>query len=247
MELLEGNESRCQNMFWMNKDVFIRLCDELENIYKVKGSQRISVAEKLGMFLYTLGEGAGNRNVQERFQHFGKTVSRYFSGMLNVVCDMTKEFIKPSDPKFKSIPPEILGDYRYMPHFKDCIGAIDGVHVRATISPSNQVPYIGRKGIPTHNIMAVCNFDMQFTFACAGWEGTAHDTRIFQSAIHNLALKFPKPPNEYPQMKWYLGPYKCQRYHLPEFRRGAQPTGYKEIFNHAHSSIRSVIERTFGV
>ena len=48
-------------------------------------------------------------------------------------------------------------------------------------------------------------------------------------------------------MKGYLGPYKCQRYHLPEFRRGTQPTGYKEVFNHAHSSLRSVIERTFGV
>lgn len=47
---------------------------------------------------------------------------------------------------------------------------------------------------------------------------------------------------------WWLGPYKCQMYHLLDFRIGAQlPTGYKEVFNHAHSSLRSVIERTFGV
>ena len=78
---------------------------------------------------------------------------------------------------------------------QDCIGAIDGVHVRAIVSPSEQVPFIGRKGIPTQNIMAVCNFNMQFTFACAGWEGSAHDARIFQSAIHNPTLNFPKPPN----------------------------------------------------
>ena len=87
---------------------------------------------------------------------------------------------------------------------QDCIGAIDGVHVHATISPSDQVPYIGRKGIPTQNIMAVCNFDMQFTFACAGWEDAAHDARIFQSVIHNPALNFPKPPSDnYIYMKKY--------------------------------------------
>ena len=51
----------------------------------------------------------------------------------------------------------------------------------------------------------------------------------------------------YPQMKGFLGPYKGERYHLPHFRRGEQPTGHKEIFNHAHSSLRSIIERTFGV
>ena len=43
--------------------------------------------------------------------------------------------------------------------------------------------------------MAICNFDMQFTFACAGWEGTAHDSRVFLSALRNSQSNFPKPPN----------------------------------------------------
>jgi hypothetical protein len=37
-------------------------------------------------------------------------------------------------------------------------------------------------------------FDMQFTFVWAGWEGSAHDTRIFLEAIDNPRIKFPKPP-----------------------------------------------------
>lgn len=119
MELQSGNDTRCHNMFRMNKDVFFKLCDDLKNTYKVKASRRISVAEKVAMFLYTLGGGEANRSVQERFQHSGETVSRYFNKMLNVICDvMAKDFIKPSDPEFKSTPPEILGDSRYMPHFK---------------------------------------------------------------------------------------------------------------------------------
>ncbi|CAL8134875.1 unnamed protein product [Prunus armeniaca] len=212
-------------------------------------------AEMLGMFVHILGHGIGNRLAQERFQHSGETVSRYFGKLLDIICHMAVDIIKPLDPEFKGVPEEILRDSRYMPHFKDCIGAIDGVHVKALIPPEDQVPYIGRKGIPTQNIMAACNFDMQFIFACAGWEGTAHDTRVFLSALRNNALNFPKPPNGkyylvdagYPQMSGYLGPYKGERYHLPDFRRGTQPTGSREVFNHVHSSLRSVIERTFGV
>ncbi|KAK2658924.1 hypothetical protein Ddye_005457 [Dipteronia dyeriana] len=148
-----------------------------------------------------------------------------------------------------------MSDSRYMPHFKDCIGAIDGVNVQALISPCDQVPYIGRKGIPNQNEMAICNFDVQFTFACAYWEGSAHDSRVFLSALCDSQSKFSKPPYGkyylvdvgYPQMKGFLGPYKGERYRIPHFRRGEEPTGHNEIFNHAHSSLRSIIEGTFGV
>lgn len=45
----------------------------------------------------------------------------------------------------------------------------------------------------------------------------------------------------------FLAPYKGERYHIPQFQREGRAAGRKEIFNHAHSSLRSVIERTFGV
>jgi hypothetical protein len=66
--------------------------------------------------------------------------------------------------------------------------------VRASVSHEDQVPFIGRKGVPTQNVMTTCSFDMQFTFVWAGWEGSAHDTRIFLEAIDNPRIKFPKPP-----------------------------------------------------
>ncbi|XP_062089449.1 uncharacterized protein LOC133795983 [Humulus lupulus] len=225
MEILKGNESRCYSMFRMEKDVFIKLCDELEANYGFKGSKRMCALEILGMFLFTLGHGAGNRLTQERFQHSGETVSRYFNKVLDVLCHMSVDVLKPPDPEFKDVPEEILKDSRYMPHFK-----VNGVHVNAVIPPEDQVPFVGRKGIPTQNVMAICNFDMQFIYAYAGWEG-----------------KYYLVDAEYPQITGFLGPYKGQRYYLPQFQRGSKPIGYKEVFNQTHSSLRSVIERTFGV
>ena len=43
-----------------------------------------------------------------------------------------------------------------------------------------------------------------------------------------------------------IAPYRGVRYHLKEYSaRG--PENAEELFNHRHSSLRNVIERTFGV
>ncbi|KAL7216458.1 hypothetical protein ACSBR1_028405 [Camellia fascicularis] len=44
----------------------------------------------------------------------------------------------------------------------------------------------------------------------------------------------------------FLAPFHSQRYHLQEFH-SRHYSGPKELFNHRHSLLRNVIERTFGV
>ncbi|KAG5549223.1 hypothetical protein RHGRI_014547 [Rhododendron griersonianum] len=52
----------------------------------------------------------------------------------------------------------------------------------------------------------------------------------------------------YPNAKGYMAPYKGHMYHLEDFRRRVtRQLGDIEYFNRWHSSLRSVIERTFGV
>jgi len=48
--------------------------------------------------------------------------------------------------------------------------------------------------------------------------------------------------------KGFLPPYRNERYYLETFRRGRpQPRTDKELFNYRHSSLRSTVERTFGI
>jgi hypothetical protein len=56
----------------MDVRTFDNLCLDLESQDKLKTSRRMSVFEKVGMFLYTLSLDASNREMQERFQHSGK-------------------------------------------------------------------------------------------------------------------------------------------------------------------------------
>ncbi|XP_072066754.1 uncharacterized protein [Arachis hypogaea] len=191
-EILEGNNSRCCSVFRMEKDVFKRLCYDLKTNYGLCASRRISAAEMLAMFLFVLGGGNSNKSTKERFQHFGETISRKFEEVLQAVCKMAIDIIQPKDRDFK----------------EDTIGAIDGTHVPVIMSTEDQIRFIGRKGIPTQNVMAACKYYL----VDAG----------------------------YSEKKGYLGPYKGTTYHLPEFRRVNGPSGYYEIYNYAHSSLRSM-------
>ena len=103
------------------------------------------------------------------------------------------EIIKPHQ-NFNCIPQEIRLNPKYYPYFKDCIGAIDGTHVSAHVPTSKQIPFRGRKIVCTQTVLAACSFNMVFTFVNAGWEGTAHDSRVLLHCIRNRHLNFPKPP-----------------------------------------------------
>jgi hypothetical protein len=51
----------------------------------------------------------------------------------------------------------------------------------------------------------------------------------------------------YPNRPGYLSPYKGYKYHQQAWRHGPQPSGERELFNKAHSSLMSAIEQTFGI
>ncbi|XP_020584990.1 uncharacterized protein LOC110027778 [Phalaenopsis equestris] len=124
----------------------------------------------------------------EQFQHSSETISRY-----NALVSLASKILKPEDPRLQSIPAQIANDNRYMPFLKDCIGAIDGTHVDTRVSGTDKVAYIGRCGSPTQNVMVICDFNMCFTFMMAGWEGSAHDSRVFKFATRRQTHYFPYP------------------------------------------------------
>ena len=183
----------CRKLFRVEKRVFHMLCSKLAD-HGLQCSKHIGVQEMVGIFLIMVGHGYCNRVLQEFFQHSGETISRVIHRVLKACLNLAMENIKPLDPEVQSCRPKIQKDPRYYPYFKDAIGAIDGTHVQCVVSQAERERYIGRKGYPTQNIMAVCDWDMCFTFVLAGWEGTAHDARVFHSALSTPSMNFPHPP-----------------------------------------------------
>ncbi|XP_073057037.1 uncharacterized protein [Primulina eburnea] len=73
-----------------------------------------------------------------------------------------------------AVPERIRGSTRFYPYFQDCIGAIDGTHIPATVSGRDNNSY-------------------QFIYVLSGWEGSAHDSHVLTDALsRNNGLKMPR-------------------------------------------------------
>ena len=68
--------------------------------------------------------------------------------------------------------------------------------IHAIVPADQQNVYRARgRGECYQNVLAICDFNMIFTFIVAGWEGTAHDSRILSEALVDPNFEFPIPPS----------------------------------------------------
>ncbi|XP_066320365.1 uncharacterized protein [Miscanthus floridulus] len=249
-----GDSKAYYSMFRMSPPMFHRLHDLLVQSYGLKSSTKSTSIEALGMFLWMIGAPQSVRQAEDRFERSLGTVSNMLHKILKCMVKLATDIIKPVDPQFRTMHPR-LRNRRFYPYFKDCIGAIDGTHVPCVVPNHKFVQHLCRKGMTTQNVMAVCDFDMRFIFVLAGWLGSVHDMRVFNDGTTTYSHVFPHPPagkyylvdSGYPNRLGYLAPYKGTKYHLQEYRDAPEPQGKEETFNYAHSCLRNVIERSFGV
>ncbi|PIA25668.1 hypothetical protein AQUCO_10900010v1 [Aquilegia coerulea] len=148
---------------------------------------KFKVEEQLAEFLHTIGHNQNNQVINHNFTRSGKMISQYFHVVLKAILSLHNDLVKQPTHDMET-PQKIQSDLRFFLFFKDCVGAIDGTHVRVNVPNSICNRFHGRKDKPTQNILAVVSFDLKFTYVLAGWEGSTHDTRVFEDAL--------KRPNE---------------------------------------------------
>jgi len=146
------------------------------------------------MCLWACGAPQSFRQCKNKFRRSLQTVSRNFAEVLDSIMRLAFDIVRPKDPQFGTIHPK-LQEARFWPHFKDCIGAIDGSHIPVTMPLSEQPKYIAHHGYASQNVMAVCDFDMWFTFVVTGWLGSVHDTCVLLDMLVTYKDQFPHPPD----------------------------------------------------
>ncbi|CAN1139133.1 Putative nuclease HARBI1 [Linum perenne] len=216
----------------MKRSIFWSLCELL----RVKGglvqSNNMSVDEMLAIFLVTVGHNTKNRTVQALFHRSAETISRTIRKVLLAILKLHDMLIeKPG-----------------------CIGALDGTIIKVFTTKDAQPRYRTRKGDTGINVLAACNQNMQFMYCLAGWEGSAHDSRVLRDAISRTnGLRVPTVAGKYylcdagyANARGFLTPFRGQRYHLQEWGRNIPRTA-EEYYNMKHSGARNVIERAFGI
>ncbi|KAL6214003.1 hypothetical protein ACLB2K_013441 [Fragaria x ananassa] len=113
--------------------------------------------------------------------------------------------------------------------------------------------YRNHHGIQSQNVLAACNFDLEFIYVLSGWEGSAHDSKLLNDALSRRnGLEVPQGKYflvdcGFANRRHFLGPLRGVRYHLKYFGgEGRHPKNASELFNLHHASLRNVIERIFG-
>ncbi|KAL2465464.1 hypothetical protein Adt_41315 [Abeliophyllum distichum] len=179
--------------FRMYPPMFVHFTHILRDEYELQTSQDVDIYEQVGMFLCILAHDKGYRQVVK----------------------LGAKIIKPK-PNYNESPPDHRPCRTRHPYFQDCIGAIDGTHVKAVLPASERLHFIGRKGYPSQNVLAACDFNMCFTFVLPGTTGNVHDSRILARAIHSADINFPQPANGkyylvdsgFAHRPGYMAPYK---------------------------------------
>ncbi|XP_048624074.1 putative nuclease HARBI1 [Brassica napus] len=187
----------------------------------LKDTRYVSVEEMLATFLFIVGQNSRYIQAQDRFKRSRFSISTSFHTILKVLNALAPSYMAKPET---TVPPKIRDSTRFYPYFKDCVGAIDGTHILAMISGKDSSSYRNRKGQLSQNVLAACNFDLEFIYVLSGWEGSAHDAKVLQDALTRNSNRLQVPEGKfylvdcgYANRRNFLAPFrKCRSDVFPE-------------------------------
>ncbi|KAF7833286.1 hypothetical protein G2W53_015619 [Senna tora] len=84
------------------------------------------------------------------------------------------------------------GRWKWFKIYDNCLGALDGTHIKIRVPNADKPRYRNRKGEISTNVLGVCSQDGQFIYVLTGWEGSAADGRVLWDAVNRPnGLKVP--------------------------------------------------------
>ncbi|CAN1331503.1 hypothetical protein LINPERPRIM_LOCUS35354, partial [Linum perenne] len=105
-----------------------------------------------------------NRILQLELCRPGETIHRQLHKVLQAVRKRHHSYLQQPKPI-----PENSNDPKWK-FFKNCLGSLDGTHVRVRVRSKDQTRYRDRKGALSMNVLA-------------RWEGSAHGARVLRDAL----------------------------------------------------------------
>ena len=207
------NVNRFRDCVRMNKETFIALLNLLKDYGDLIDSNRsvfISAGEKLMTLIHVL-KGHTMRETNERWQHSNDTIHSVVYEVVESLLKIERFLFYPATGD-SPLADKIRNDPRYFPFFEKCIGAFDGSH--CDVKHKDGI-WRNRKDKKSTNVFASANFDMTFQFVLVGWEGKAHDGRVYADALlrgfSRIQGKYHLADAGYALSRYCLTPYRGVR------------------------------------
>lgn len=140
--------------------------------------------------------------------------------------------------------------------FPNCIGAVDGKHIRMIKPCHSGSLYFNYKKYFSMNLLAVCDSDYKFIFIDVGSYGKSSDSTIFNRSQlksdleeNRLSIPQPKPTNNEMALPFtFIGDeaFPLSNY-IQRPYAGNYLSSKKRVYNYRLSRARRYIECTFGI
>ncbi|KAG1673792.1 Protein ALP1-like [Nymphon striatum] len=260
-----AHQNLCQEMRLSNDQTFFefyrmnpRQFDELVSLVGPKIQKRdtnyrkaCSTSERIGVTLRYLATGESQRSLSYTYRLGRTTVCNILSETTLAIWDTLCPIYLPTPTAQGWL--EIAHNFDRTWAFPNCIGAIDGKHIRVQAPRSTGSKNFNYKGYFSSVLLAMCDSRYCFTVVDIGSPGRSSDGAIFADSVmaSPVLLKVPEPTTvtgigtmphvivgdaAFPLKENIMRPYPGQ--HLNKKQR---------IFNYRLSRARRVIENAFGI
>lgn len=203
-----------------------------------------------------MASGCSFAEIQYNYR-LGKSTA---TSIVRQVCSALWQILKPlcipsiSEERWK----EISAEFQKYANFPNCIGAIDGKHIRIVQPSDTGSLYYNFKHFFSTVLLAVCDANYCFLYVDVGAYGKSSDSTIFQESLFyknvtegKFNIPEPKPISNLDKTRL---PYVFVAddafglsKHIMRPYVGKQLPHAKRIFNYRLSRARRYIECTFGI
>ncbi|XP_068116824.1 uncharacterized protein [Hyperolius riggenbachi] len=236
-------------------DVLLQLVHEDLEYQTTHFRKPISPTERLLITLRFLASGHTYTALHYEFRMGISTVQK----IVMTTCEVLWKRLQPRHMCFPTVQKwiEIADNYWMKHNFPNCLGAIDGKHIRLVCPPCSGSKFFNYKKYFSIVLMAVVDADYRFTYIDIGNYGSNNDASIFQKS--KLGMKLADGKIDLPPPSPWPGKNNPQPYtfvadegfglSIHVMRPYSQKTKneHKDAFNYHLTRARRVVECTFGI
>ncbi|XP_026728383.1 protein ANTAGONIST OF LIKE HETEROCHROMATIN PROTEIN 1-like [Trichoplusia ni] len=222
-----------------------------ETIFK----NTISAEERLVITLRYLSAGCSMTELHHSYQHGISTISGIVKDTCKQIYKTLREIYLPELKKEDWL--RIAEGFATKANFPNCLGAVDGKHVRIIKPPKSGSLYYNYKKFFSIVLLAICDSNYKFIFIDVGSYGKASDSQIFRNSVffkklEDNSLNIPSSraitENGSPLPFVFVGD---EAFGISNFIQRPYSGNYlnlqQKIYNYRLSRARRYIECTFGI
>lgn len=255
-EIYEYDHEEFFKLFRMWPEQFRHLVNLVEP-FLVKKSLRtpLPTAMRVALTLMYLAHGDSSSSKHLEFRVGKSTVHKVINETCRAFWDALQPLVlkQPEKEDWKKISER----YEELWQFPNCVGAIDGRHMRIQCPPRTGSEFYNYKGFFSMVLLGICDADHKFTWVDIGQFGSLSDGGVWANTdfradldAGEVDLPDPKPiphtTRPFPHVFVADAAFPLSTYMMRPYPRQGL-TVQRRIFNYRLSRARLTIENTFGL